>query len=148
MESKVFAILKKISKEQKTELSAVSDLQDWLDLNLVTQSEFKKIIDFNSAANELMNIFQDFLRVKGEFEDAYENMANFDVDDFVDRGIQGEILLDNYDNLAEELGIEASGSPEYSDVLEQVKEIYPDFIGQLEEGYYIASLIYADLDNI
>ena len=147
MENKVFAILKKISKEQKTELSAVSDLQDWLDLNLVTTDEFDRITDAESAMNQLEISLEGFLRDKEAFEKAYGDMGNFNVGDFEDRRMQGDLLLDNYENLAEELGIETSGSPEWSDVLTQVTDIYPDFINRLSDAYSDADSLIEDLNQ-
>jgi len=147
MESKVFAILKKITKEQKTELSAVSDLQDWLDINTVTGSEFDRITDAESAANQLEISLDSFLREKEAFEQNYGDMQNFEVGDFEDRRIQGNAILDTYESLAEELGIDPKESQEYRDVLSQVTEIYPDFINRLSNAYSDAELLIEDLDQ-
>ena len=147
MENKVFAILKKISKEQKTELSAVSDLQDWLDLNTVTSSEYDRITDAESAMNQLEISLDGFLREKEAFEQEYGNMTNFDVGDFEDRRIQGNAILDTYENLAEELGIDPNESQEYREVLSQVADIYPDFIDRLSNAYSDADLLIEDLEQ-
>lgn len=147
MDNKVFAILKKISKQEKTELSAVSDLQDWLDLNLVAQEEFSRITDAESAMNQLEISLDGFLRDKEAFEQEYGNMTNFDVGDFEDRRIQGNAILDTYESLAEELGIDPNESQEYRDVLSQVTEIYPDFIDRLSNAYSDADLLIGDLDQ-
>lgn len=147
MDNKVFAILKKISKEHKTELSAVSDLQDWLDLNLVAQEEFNRITDAESAMNQLEISLDGFLRDKEAFEQEYGNMTNFDVGDFEDRRVQGNAILDTYESLAEELGIDPNESQEYRDVLSQVTEIYPDFIDRLSNAYSDADLLIGDLDQ-
>lgn len=147
MDNKVFAILKKISKQEKTELSAVSDLQDWLDLNLVAQEEFSRITDAESAMNQLEISLDGFLRDKEAFEQEYGNMTNFDVGDFEDRRIQGNAILDTYESLAEELGIDPNESQEYRDVLSQVTEIYPDFIDRLSNAYSDADLLIGDLNQ-
>ena len=146
-EKRVFAILKKISKEQKTELSAVSDLQDWLDLNTVTGSEFDRITDVESATYDLEIALDSFLRAKEAFEQNYGDMQNFEVGDFEDRRIQGNAILDTYEGLTEELGIDPNENQQYKDVLSQVTEIYPDFLERLSSAYSEADLLIEDLNQ-
>ena len=140
-EKRVFAILKKITKEQKTELSAVSDLQDWLDVNTITANEYARIQDFESALSDITNSLDDFLRNKEAFEQTYGDLENFKVGDFEDQRLEGNYFLDNYDVLAQELGIEPDQNEAYKEVSAQIAEFYPEFIGKLSDAYYGADLL-------
>tara|TARA_R110002153_G_scaffold127784_1_gene275578 strand:+ start:792 stop:1262 length:471 start_codon:yes stop_codon:yes gene_type:complete len=148
MENKVFAILKKITKEQKTELSATSDLQDWLDINTVTGSEFDRITDAESASYNLSNAIATIEGEIGRFETDYQNMQNFQVDDFIDRSIKGGDLITNYLNLTNELGIDAEENEVFNKVYSQVTDIYPDFIDRLENAYTDAESVIDELESI
>jgi hypothetical protein len=148
MENKVFAILKKISKEEKTELSAVSDLQDWLDLNQLDQVAFRITDDLAGASYELSNIIAGFENELAKFQDKYQDMQNFQVEDFKNRSIKGGDLITNYLNLTNELGIDAEENEVYNKVYSQVTEIYPDFIDKLENAYVDAEAAIDELENI
>jgi len=148
MENKVFAILKKISKEEKTELSAVSDLQDWLDLNQLDQVAFRITDDLAGASYELSNIIAGFENELAKFQDKYQDMQNFQVEDFKNRSIKGGDLITNYLNLTNELGIDAEENEVYNKVYSQVTEIYPDFIDKLENAYIDAEAAIDELENI
>lgn len=147
-EKRVFAILKKITKEQKTELSATSDLQDWLDINTVTGSEFDRITDAESASYNLSNAIATIEGEIGRFETDYQNMQNFQVDDFIDRSIKGGDLITNYLNLTNELGIDAEENEVFNKVYSQVTDIYPDFIDRLENAYTDAESVIDELESI
>ena len=120
MESKVFAILKKISKQEKTELSAVSDLQGWLDLNQVDQTAFRITDDLAGASYELSNAIAFFENEIAKFEDKYQDMQNFETEDFKGRYNDGLNALITYERLAEELGIDPTENEIYNEVKEQI----------------------------
>ena len=147
-EKRVFAILKKITKEQKTELSAVSDLQDWLDLNEVDQVAFRITDDLAGASYELSNAIASFENEIAKFENKYQDMQNFQVDDFIDRSIKGGDLITNYLNLTNELGIDAEENEVFNRVYSQVTVIYPDFIDRLENAYTDAESVIDELESI
>jgi len=147
-EKRVFAILKKITKEQKTELSAVSDLQDWLDLNEVDQVAFRITDDLAGASYELSNAIASFENEIAKFENKYQDMQNFQVDDFIDRSIKGGDLITNYLNLTNELGIDAEENEVFNRVYSQVTDIYPDFIDRLENAYTDAESVIDELESI
>ena len=148
MDNKVFAILKKITKEQKTELSAVSDLQDWLDLNTVTGSEFDRITDAESASYNLSNAIATIEGEIGRFESDYQNLQNFQTEDFKNRYNEGENVLITYEMLANQLGIDPTENEVYNQVSSQINEIYPDFIDRLENAYTDAESVIDELESI
>ena len=148
MENKVFAILKKISKEQKTELSAVSDLQDWLDLNEVDQVAFRITDDLAGASYELSNIIAAFENELAKFESKYQDMQNFQVEDFQNRFNDGDSILENYERLTDELGIDPKENEVYNKVNSQISEVYPEFIDKLENAYIDAESVIDELENI
>ncbi|MEJ6791970.1 MAG: hypothetical protein QNK89_04355 [Lacinutrix sp.] len=148
MDNKVFAILKKITKEQKTELSAVSDLQDWLDLNEVDQVAFRITDDLAGASYELSNSIAAFENEIAKFETKYLDTQNFQEEDFKNRYIDGENALITYERLADELGVDVTQNEVYNQVKAQVGEIYPDFIDRLENAYIDAEAVIDELENI
>ena len=148
MDNKVFAILKKISKEEKTELSAVSDLQGWLDLNQVDQTAFRITDDLAGASYELSNAIDSFENEIAKFEDKYQDMQNFDTEDFKGRYNDGDNALIIYERLAEELGIDPTENEIYNEVKAQIDEIYPEFIDKLEDAYIDAESVIDKLQNV
>lgn len=148
MDNKVFAILKKISKQEKTELSAVSDLQGWLDLNQVDQTAFRITDDLAGASYELSNAIASFENEIAKFEDKYQDMQNFDAEDFKGRYSDGENALIIYEKLAEELGIDPTENEVYNQVKAQIEEIYPDFIDKLQDAYIDAEAVIDELQNV
>jgi hypothetical protein len=148
MENKVFAILKKISKEEKTELSAVSDLQDWLDLNQLDQVAFRITDDLAGASYELSNAIASFENEMSIFQDKYQDMQNFEVEDFKNRYNDGINDLITYERLAEELGIDPTENEVYNQVKAQIDDIYPDFIDRLENAYIDAESAIDELQGV
>jgi hypothetical protein len=148
MDNKVFAILKKISKEEKTELSAVSDLQDWLDLNQLDQVAFRITDDLAGASYELSNIIAGFENELAKFQDKYQDMQNFQVEDFKNRYNDGINDLITYERLAEELGIDPTENEVYNQVKAQIDDIYPDFIDRLENAYIDAESAIDELQGV
>tara|TARA_R110000744_G_scaffold185853_1_gene305208 strand:+ start:40 stop:516 length:477 start_codon:yes stop_codon:yes gene_type:complete len=147
-EKRVFAILKKITKEQKTELSAVSDLQDWIDLNDVDQVAFRVTDDLAGASYELSNAIASFENEIAKFETKYLDMQNFQTEDFKNRYNEGENVLITYERLADELGIDPTENEVYNQVSAQINEIYPDFIDRLENAYTDAESVIDELESI
>lgn len=134
MDNKVFAILKKVSKPTKTELSLTDDLKEWNDFKGLDDLAFKELRSVKDKINESDIALDNFEDANQLAENAYEYVFSYLNSDLL-RGMlsDGIDLLGNFEVLAEELGIDPNTNEAYLTVKEQTITDYPNLIGLAEE---------------
>lgn len=146
MENKVFAILKKVSKPEitgKMQLSALSDLEQSLDVNSPDNMNFEEVENSIGVAENFLEIVDEFVSEKANFKNKYNYIKNNYGD--LEVGIQEmKDYLDTYVLAAEELGLRASDLPMVSEATilirdtQQLKSNVDAFLTQYEYLYEIA----------
>lgn len=134
MDNKVFAILKKVSKPAKTELSLTDDLKEWNDFNGLDDLAFAELRDVKDKIREADIALDNFEDANQLAESSYEDVFSYLNSDVL-RGMlsDGIDLLGNFEVLAEELGIDPNTNEAYLTVLGQTVTDYPILIGLAEE---------------
>lgn len=134
MENKVFAILKKVSKPAKTELSLTDDLKEWNDFNGIDDLAFAELRDVKDKIREADIALDNFEDANQLAESSYEDVFSYLSSDTL-RGMlsDGIDLMGNFEVLAEELGIDPNTNEAYLTVKEQTITDYPELIGLAEE---------------
>ncbi len=134
MDNKVFAILKKVSKPAKTELSLTDDLKEWNDFNGIDDLAFAELRNVEDKIKEADIALDNFGDANQSAEDAYEDVFSYLNSDVL-RGMlsDGIDLLGNFEVLAEELGIDPNTNEEYLLVLGQTVTDYPILIELAEK---------------
>jgi len=134
MDNKVFAILKKVSKPAKTELSLTDDLKEWNDFNGLDDLAFAELRNVKDKIREADIALDNFEDANQLAEDAHEEVFSY-LNSEVLRGMlsDGIDLMGNFEVLAEELGIDPNTNEAYLTVKEQTITDYPELIGLAEE---------------
>ena len=120
MDNKVFAILKKISKEDKTELSAVSDLQDaYESFDSAVSKRFILLGNINDMYTEVTSILSDLNYELGLYEDVSKESEELRV--------KVSDILQDVEMKAEELGAAPfEFIPDYSDIVNNLEVTFDD----------------------
>jgi len=147
MESKVFAILKKVSKPAKTELSLTDDLQKWNDFNSIDQLAFYELRNVETKISEASIALDDFEDANALAEESYEE-SYLNSDDLRRRLSEAIDLLGNFEVLAEELGIDPNTNEAYLLVKEQTITDYPELLELAEEVEQKANRYFSRTDGI
>lgn len=120
MENKVFAILKKISKEEKTELSAVSDLQDAYEgFDSAVSRRFLLLGSINDMYTEVTSMLSDLNYELGLYEDVSSESEEL--------RIKVSDILQDVEMKAEELGAAPfEFIPNYDDIVNDLEVLFDD----------------------
>lgn len=120
MESKVFAILKKISKEEKTKLSAVSDLEDaYESFESAISQRFVLLGSINDMYKEVTSILSDLNYELGLYEDTSIESEELRV--------KVSDILQDVEMKAEELGAAPfEFIPNYDDIVNDLEVTFDD----------------------
>ena len=122
MESKVFAILKKISKEEKTELSAVSDLEDaYESFDGAVNQRFTLLDSIKDMFTEVESILSDLNYELGIYESVSRESEELRV--------KVSDILQDVEMKAEELGAAPfEFIPNYDDIVNDLEVLFDDDI--------------------
>lgn len=120
MDNKVFAILKKISKEQKVELSAISDLEDaYESFDSAISQRFILLGNINDMYTEVTSILSDLNYELGLYEDVSAESEELRV--------KVSDILQDVEMKAEELGAAPfEFIPDYSDIVNNLEVTFDD----------------------
>ncbi len=120
MESKVFAILKKISKEEKTKLSAVSDLEDaYESFDSAISRRFILLGNINDMYTEATSMLSDLNYELGLYEDISSESEELRV--------KVSDILQDVEMKAEELGAAPfEFIPNYDDIVNDLEVTFDD----------------------
>lgn len=144
MDSKIFAILKKVP--QRTQLSALSDLEQTLDdaSMLITGESMAQLDNFSSDRQTFLDLKSD-LNIAAA--DLYDTLQNWDYisDQLGGVVINMENAINQYSDLSNELGIDPTSNAVYTDTQFELKKI-SELINQYETA--MDSVDFSEIDRL
>jgi hypothetical protein len=122
MDSKIFAILRKTPK--KTELSAISDLEDaYNDINSIySDSDLNELDELENNIDSFLDLKDDIQRLANNLSSTLDKWGKIDYQlrdglDYLDNSIE------IYNNLANDLGIDTNSNSTYVEALNKIDEV-------------------------
>ena len=128
---------RKTKSSKKLDLSSISELERWRDFYTVDSNNFQDLRNLQSTMLDAESSFMAFRNDYDMFITAYNYVRdNYDINEVIKNVADGQMLLEQFEIKANELGLDASSNQVYNDVVEARE----DLIRFMEDLRYVGTL--------